>query len=114
MTKEKTEQKNLNIEMEAIEQQLIEGINGTIKEINEKTNLEYYGVDTYNTRKGVEIIVLLDQGEEISEWYSTEVDPRGLKQSNIYKFKLKYGKYPEVGMSIKAILNEEGFFRIDK
>ena len=112
MNKEK--QVNLNIEMEAIEQKLVEGIDGNITKIEETNNHTFFDSESFEKREGYGIYVILDNGEEISEFYSKLDSPRGFKQSNMYLFKQKYGKYPEEGMKIKAVLNEEGFFRILK
>ena len=114
MKKEEAKQVNLNLDMEAIENQLVEGLNGSITNIEIKTNKDFYGVDTFSLKDGYAITVLLDNGEEISEWYSKLDSPRGLKQSNMYLFKKEYGYYPEIGKPVKAVLDENGFYRIKK
>jgi hypothetical protein len=109
--KEKTKQINLEAEINAIEEKIKNGIDGTIKEVISMTNEEFYGTSAYEKRNGVCITVLLDNDVEVKEWFNIEIDERGYQNSNIFAFKNMYKSVPKVGMKIKSIL-EDGFFRI--
>jgi hypothetical protein len=115
MTKEKEQsQEALAVKLEAIEKQLYDGVKATIKEVKEMTNHEFFESESFEKRKGIAVYADLDNGEEISEWYNIEIDPRGYKQSNIYLFKKEYGDIPTEGLHVRMILNDDGFFRIKK
>jgi hypothetical protein len=111
------EQKKLEYvkKLEKLEEAFDDGYDGIITAINEITNTKYYGtISNYGERNGISIEVKLESpdGEKFSQWMSIPENLRGTIKSNIYAFKRKYGKYPQKGMKVEAVLDEDGFFRI--
>ena len=111
---EKTKQtyiENLN----AIENALNEGFKGLIIKIEEITNTQYFNVmSNYGEKNGIAVHVKINgsEAETFSQWFSLVKDARGLKQSNIWAFKQKYGNFPDKGLEVECRINEQGFYEI--
>ena len=108
---------DLEASMGEMEKKLNEDFPGLIIGIEGTTNHKFFGTDNsmYGERDGYAIKIRLnsDKGEEFTEFFG-KPDVRGLKQSNMWAFRQKYGHYPKVGMGIACHLDENGFFRVTK
>lgn len=110
----KTKQKYIE-NLEAMENALDEGFKGLIIKIEEITNTDYFKVESsYGKKQGIAVHVKLNspEGETFSQWFSLVKDARGLKQSNIWAFKKKYGHFPDIGIEVDVKLSENGFYEI--
>jgi hypothetical protein len=117
MNKEKKDTKRTSFGeyIDAIEKQLQEGFEGVISEINPITNTDFFGDEgSYDNKEGIAVTIVIhgDIDTEFTQWFS-KPQATGYKQSNIFKFKQKYGKVPEVGMSVKCYVDDNNFYRIE-
>ena len=100
-----------------LEKKLDEGFKALVVDVFEMTNHDFFGTDsgTYDEREGYAVTVKIDSpnGDTFKEFFG-KPDVRGLKQSNIYAFKRKYGSYPKKGVAVLVHLDENGFFRVTK
>ena len=108
-------QDTLNVEgyVATLEKQLNEGFKGTIVSVTPATNKEYFDSDAYDTRDGIKISVVVEDGQktEFNNWLSLP-NIRGYEKSNLFAFKKKYGSVPKVNLIVDVIIDEDGFFRI--
>jgi len=98
-----------------LEKAIDDGYKGLITKIEEKTNVEYFKVQSsYGEKKGIVLHVKVNSpdGEEFTNWMSVPDKIRGIEKSNIYAFKQKYGNYPDVGIEVDCLIDENGFFRV--
>ena len=92
-----------------------EGFKGLIVKIEEITNVKYFGVQSsYGEKQGIALHIKINSadGETFTQWFSLVKDARGLKQSNIWAFRQKYGQFPDVGLEVDVNLNENGFYEV--
>ena len=112
--KKETKQKYIE-NLEAIENTLNEGFKGLIVKIEEITNSDYFKTESiYGVKDGIAIHVKINgaEVETFTQWFSLVKDVRGLKQSNIWAFRQKYGQFPDSGLEVDVNLNENGFYEI--
>ena len=98
-----------------MEKALQTGYEGVITDITEMTNFEYFKVKgSYGEKDGIQITVLLNSPEKetFTQWYSVPDKTRGLEQSNMYRFKQKYGDYPKKSIPVSVFIDENGFYKI--
>ena len=111
---EKTKQTYIE-NLEAMENALDEGFKGLITKIEETTNVDYFKAQSnYGEKNGIAVHVKINgsEAENFSQWFSLVKDARGLKQSNIWAFKQKYGSFPDKGIEVECKINEQGFYEI--
>jgi len=109
-----TEQKYIE-NLEAMEKSLNEGFKGLITEIEKITNVDYFKVESsYDTKEGISLHIKINGAEieTFTQWFGIVKDARGLKQSNTWAFKTKYGSYPKVGLEVDVVIDENGFYTI--
>ena len=110
------EKKQAYIEsLEAMENALDESFKGLITKVEEITNVKYFKVQSsYGEKDGIALHIKINgaEVETFTQWFSLIKDARGLKQSNIWTFKVKYGKFPVVGLDVDVKLDENGFYAI--
>ena len=111
MNKQKVDNSVLYAELEAIEKQLLEGIEGIVTDVTKTTNHIFFNKDAFEEREGFSVTAMLSNDEEISELFGIP-QPRGLVKANLHAYKVQYGEYPQEGQKIKAKINDDGFYRI--
>jgi len=102
-------------ELEEMENKIKSGFEGKIIDI-EETNSDTFFEDsgTYENKEGIGVTVeIIGENDTSFEQFFARPSPLGIQKSNIFLFKKKYGKYPEVGLTVKVEINEDGFFKID-
>jgi len=102
-------------ELEEMEKRINEGFRGKIVDIKDTDSDAFYGENsTYKNSIGIGITVeVLGEDKTTFEQFFARPSPLGIQKSNIYNFKKKYKKYPEIGLTVNVIVNEDGFFKID-
>ena len=108
-------QTNLFEDIEKLEQQIEKGFKGKITYIEESDSDTFFGdVALYENKKGycVEVEVESEPDNIIFKQFYAIPKATGLNQSNIIKFKNRYGKYPELNMIVDVIISDDGFFKI--
>ena len=101
--------------LEAMENSLNECFKGLITKIEKITNVDYFKVESgYDKKDGISMHVKINgaDAEAFSQWFGVVKDARGLKQSNTWAFKTKYGSYPKVGLEVDVVIDENGFYTI--
>ena len=110
----KTEQKELSVEqeLEAMEKRLKEGIDAVVVDVSKVMSHDYYNNKDYDNREGLKVVARTADDLEISDFLGIP-EQRGLYKSKMYAFKRRYGKYPTVDMTVRLVLDTDGFWRID-
>jgi len=109
----KMEQNKLYDNLDKIEKALSDGLEAEITEVSETTSFKFYNRENFEDRKGLKVVCTGKDDLEISQFFTVTDHVQGLKQSNLYAFKERYGKWPVAGMKVQLKLDEEGFWRID-
>jgi hypothetical protein len=108
---------NINEQLDEMEQTLKAGLKGTITEVEETSSATFYGSKEFGDRKGVAVIVELDEKDPEKEFQVKEFfgipEMGGYYKSNIFAFKKRYGRAPEEGMKVKLTMSDTGFWQID-
>lgn len=91
-----------------------EGFEAEITKVEPCKSTDFFGVTKFDERNGYRVSVLLVSESVNQEWDEFFNVPKitGLTESKIFKFKQKYGDLPKKGMKVKAIIDKDGFLRI--
>lgn len=122
MTKEKEKNKEndaifIQKHLETIEKELATTLKGKIIDIVKTTSKIYFkDKGIYNEKLGFMLVVKVesqvDENVEFTQFMSLPEKTTGLIKTNVYAFKQKYGKYPELNMAIDVNIDENGFYKI--
>ena len=107
-------QKKLTEKLEKMKVAFEQGFKGTITNVEEVTNREFFkDKGSYDEKNGIAITVKLntDDGAEFKNFMAIP-STLGYAKSNIGMFEKKYGSYPKENMEVDVIINDDGFYRI--
>jgi hypothetical protein len=122
MTKEKEKNKEsdaifIQTHLEKVEKELSTALKGKIIDIVRTTSKIYFkDKGIYNEKLGFMLVVKvesqLNERAEFTQFMSLPEKTTGLLKTNVYAFKQKYGKYPELNMMVDVYIDENGFYKI--
>lgn len=103
------EMKDIQMMMKASEQ----GYEAEITQIQPTTNHKFFDSTKFDERDGYAVTFQVKIGKEVNEWdeFFGTPKPMAFIKSKIGRFCHKYDTYPQIGMKVKVMVDEDGFMR---
>ena len=100
-------------EIEAMLKSFENGFEAEITQVTPTTNHKFFDSEKFELRDGYAITFQAKVGNDVKEWdeFFGTPKPLAFAKSKIGMFCHKYDTYPQVGMKVKVMLNDDGFLR---